>query len=646
MKSKKIICSLPGKIALYSLFVISSLILVISVVLAIVANGTELYYKTPDEIKRDISTNRIRNCFLDYAYAYANGYSPSRTGSYNPAVIIYDLEGNILKEYNTEEYRQSDSALYRTYSHNYTIVKEEYHLRVDDGINPFNQFEDQRYIEVSICLLDNQFVDVEDYYINKAIDITDSVKYAVYPAIIIAFIMCIVFFVLIMYSSGRKSTSNNIERGYFTLIPIEIMSVLALGICIFIFAGLLAFLNEIIAVGTYLLLFIALSVLSFIASVLIILGLCSTLAVRIKLHIFKSTSIVCIFCSWIWKKLKAIFSGIGYLISSIPIIWKAIIICAAISLAELFLIGITHRQIEHLLILWFLEKLILIPLILFLIIGLNKLQKAGVAIASGNTDYVIDKKYLWGDIKKHAENLSSISTGMNKAVDERMRSERMKTELITNVSHDIKTPLTSIINYAGLISAEECSNTKITEYSEVLVNQSEKLKKLIEDLVEASKASSGNLDVELVPCDAGTFISQASGEFEEKLSNNHLVLVCNQPDEEVMIMADPRRMWRIFDNLMNNICKYSLENSRVYLTLKKEKNKAVITFKNTSRDELNISPEELMERFVRGDKSRNTEGNGLGLNIASSLTKLQGGELELSIDGDLFKATLIFPLVK
>ena len=251
-----------------------------------------------------------------------------------------------------------------------------------------------------------------------------------------------------------------------------------------------------------------------------------------------------------------------------------------------------------------------------------------------------------GDLKKQGEDLNSIASGMSLAVEKQLKSERMKTELITNVSHDIKTPLTSIINYADLIGKEPCENAKITEYAEVLVRQSVRLKRLIEDLVEASKASTGNLEVCLQPCDASVFLIQADGEYEEKLKKADLTLVVQQSESEIRILADGRRMWRVFDNLMNNICKYAQPGTRVYLILEKKEKKAVITFKNTSREALNISEEELMERFVRGDSSRNTEGNGLGLSIARSLTELQKGTMNIQIDGDLFKAVLEFPVIE
>ena len=220
----------------------------------------------------------------------------------------------------------------------------------------------------------------------------------------------------------------------------------------------------------------------------------------------------------------------------------------------------------------------------------------------------------------------------------------MKTELITNVSHDIKTPLTSIINYATLIGQEHCDCEKHASYAEVLVRKSDHLKRLLDDLVEASKAATGNLEVQLTPCNAGVLLTQAAGEFEQRCQAAGLTLVTSMPEETVQIMADSRRIWRVFENLMGNACKYSLSGSRVFLTLTKEQSHAVFTIRNTSQTVLNISARELMERFVRGDSARSTEGSGLGLSIAQSLTQLQGGAMEVSVDGDLFRVTLRFPL--
>jgi len=228
-------------------------------------------------------------------------------------------------------------------------------------------------------------------------------------------------------------------------------------------------------------------------------------------------------------------------------------------------------------------------------------------------------------------------------VDERMKSERLKTELISNVSHDIKTPITSIINYVDLLKKEEPENEKMREYIDVLSRQSDRLKKLTEDLVEASKASSGAISVKPEECELNVLLDQATGEYTEKLASSQLELILDKGPERVVIMADGRHMWRILDNLMSNVCKYSLPRSRVYLSLEADDRQARIILRNISKERIGVKAEELTERFVRGDSSRNTEGSGLGLSIAESLTRLQGGDMQISLDGDLFKVCLSFP---
>lgn len=330
----------------------------------------------------------------------------------------------------------------------------------------------------------------------------------------------------------------------------------------------------------------------------------------------------------------------------LPFIWKALLLLGGLSIFEIVVALFCSLASQSILpALLFIPQIILLALIaVYYLIQLNKFRLAAKELAQGNLSYQLTTNSMHGEFKKTGTDLNHIAHGMNIAVEERLKSERMKTELITNVSHDIKTPLTSIINYADLIAKESCENAKINEYSEVLLRQSTKLKRLIEDLVEASKASTGNLEVELTPCNASIFIEQASGEYEEKLQQANLTLITKLPEESHNILADSRRMWRIFDNLLNNICKYALPGTRVYLSLDFENDEAVFLFKNTSRDALDLSPEELLERFVRGDKSRNTEGNGLGLSIANSMAQLQKGTLLLHTDGDLFKVELRFPL--
>lgn len=236
-----------------------------------------------------------------------------------------------------------------------------------------------------------------------------------------------------------------------------------------------------------------------------------------------------------------------------------------------------------------------------------------------------------------------IATGLSKAVDEQVKSERLKADLITNVSHDLKTPLTSIINYVDLIKREKIENPRVQEYINVLEQKSGRLKTLTEDLVEASKASSGNVNIDFQLLDYAEIVMQALGEFEDKFLIRRLEIVEHIPDHPVMIEADGRRLWRVIENLLNNCCKYAVKGSRVYVDVTEDENSCSFTIKNVSEAPLNISPEELTERFVRGDVSRTTEGSGLGLSIAKSLTSLMKGELVISIDGDLYKASVVFP---
>ena len=260
-------------------------------------------------------------------------------------------------------------------------------------------------------------------------------------------------------------------------------------------------------------------------------------------------------------------------------------------------------------------------------------------------DYRVSTRAMLPDFRRYAENLNSISLGMQKAVEVQMRSERMKAELITNVSHDIKTPLTSIVNYVDLLKTAGLNSEHAPEYLEVLDRQSARLKKLTEDLVEASKASTGNIAVHAERTNVNVLIAQAAGEYEERLREHALEPVLEFKLPEAYIWADGRLLWRVLDNLLNNICKYSLEHTRVYIQTEACRGLLNVTFKNISRDALNVPAEELMERFVRGDASRSAEGSGLGLSIARSLTELQGGQFALHIDGDLFKAELTFPLL-
>ena len=276
----------------------------------------------------------------------------------------------------------------------------------------------------------------------------------------------------------------------------------------------------------------------------------------------------------------------------------------------------------------------------------GRIRKGIEEIASGNLAYRIDLTGLRGTDRHMAEKVNDIGGGLNRAVDEAMRNERLKTDLITNVSHDIKTPLTSIINYVDILKRSDIADEKIRGYLDILEAKAQRLKTLTEDVVEASKVSSGNITLEYMDVDLRELVRQTEGEMAEKFSARKLTMVVSLPDEPAVIHVDGRRMWRVLENIFNNAAKYAMPGTRVYADLTMSEDEVHFSLKNISEQPLNIPAEELTERFIRGDISRSTEGSGLGLSIAKSLTSMQGGKFELYLDGDLFRADLSFPRVK
>ena len=328
-------------------------------------------------------------------------------------------------------------------------------------------------------------------------------------------------------------------------------------------------------------------------------------------------------------------------LANLSMIVKATIVFLMVFFIEAYLLlaGGVDGGVFMLYVIW---KIVEYWILLKLLAQFRMLFDGGVRIAQGDYSHPIDCHKMMFEFRQHAENLNNVQNGVAKAVEEKMKSERFRTELITNVSHDIKTPLTSIINYVDLIKKEPLESETMKEYVEVLDRQSNRLKKLIEDLMEASKASTGNLPVNAEVCDATVMLTQIVGEFSERAEKNQLEMVVECPQPPVEIYVDGRHLWRIIDNLMGNICKYAQPGTRVYITLEKFHGMVIMTFRNISKDRLKMDSEELFGRFVRGDSSRNTEGNGLGLSIAKSLTELMHGNLAVQIDGDLFKVILSF----
>ena len=368
-----------------------------------------------------------------------------------------------------------------------------------------------------------------------------------------------------------------------------------------------------------------------------------TLCARVKLERWWENTVCCWLLRlcrrilrWCWRVLCRAWGALAGFVRGIPLVWRTAVGCCVIGV---LLFALEGNHADGLL-------LMLIALLsvaaCLLSMQLRRLQKGGEALAAGDLTSQVDTSHMYFDLKRHGENLNAISRGMSIAVEQKLKSERLKTELITNVSHDIKTPLTSIVNYVDLLQREHTPEQE-REYLAVLDRQAHKLKKLTVDLVEMSKASTGNIPCHIARRSVRELIDQTVGEYAEKLSAARLEPVVTLPDEELYCLCDGALMWRVLDNLLSNACKYACAGTRLYVAARREGETVAFSFKNISRDALNIDPDELMERFVRGDSSRTTEGSGLGLNIAKSLVELQKGTFSIAIDGDLFKVGFILP---
>lgn len=350
--------------------------------------------------------------------------------------------------------------------------------------------------------------------------------------------------------------------------------------------------------------------------------------------------------SIIWRCCSLIKRFVVFVFSGLDVAWKLAFLVAFWGVG-LYLYGLftTLRSGLFCFFLGLLWGIAGVVLSIWIGIQLNALKKGGEAIARGDLEYRVNAKELWPTFRCHAFNLNSAAMGMSKAVEGKMKSERFKTELITNVSHDLKTPLTVIVSYVDLLKKEEIENEQAKEYVETIERQAAKLKKLTEDLVEASKASSGTITVNRERFNIGELVIQSVGEFSEKFQSADIVPIVNIPEEEIAVFTDGRLLWRVFDNLIQNIIKYAQPGTRAYFDLTRTEKEAVLEIKNISKEPLNMSAEALMERFVRGDESRGSEGNGLGLSIAKSLTEVCGGKFELKLDGDLYKVEIVIPTV-
>lgn len=568
-------------------------------------------------------------------------------------IHIYDeFTFNILKKEYKENgiIEESTTLYYEVYDDNGEII---------DVYQ--NKYYEQKGYSINIYLKDELVAKDGFYYATELFDLIAGQQTTHFISAIISAVLSLALFIFLMCSSGHKDGVEGIHISRFDRFPVDVLSAIYLGLTFLLGLGIFYLFDTFYnmqmyydsTIGMVIPFFIGLSVIGIVLDFVLFAILSMTTAVRLKTRTYiKSTLIYIVLkfafkfikwsCKVICKFCKKTIHLIWSFIRSIPFVWKTVLSVVSILFVEFCILGAFDWGYFWPTV-WVMNAVIGAFAIVVAIL-LKRIKKGTEEIAKGNIYKKINTKYMFLDIKDHAENINNINDGIAKAVEERIKSERFKTELITNVSHDIKTPLTSIINYVDLLEKEEIENETAKEYIDVLSRQSARLKKLIEDLLEASKASTGNISVNLTQLELGILLSQALGEYDEKFSKNNLQVVLNKTDDLLLVMADNRHIWRVFDNILNNISKYAQPNTRVYIDAKRNGRNAEISFRNISKDALNISGDELMERFVRGDSSRNTEGSGLGLSIAKSLTEVQKGSLKIEIDGDLFKVRLTFPI--
>ncbi|MBO5247972.1 MAG: sensor histidine kinase [Clostridia bacterium] len=631
--------SIPFKI---SIFLLTAILLFISVVGGIFTVTLEIYQfydYSKDELKEELLSRRIADeCYTVFRGEY---YHHAVATDPNFRYTVLDKDGATLAGTETKNTAYTRTYYYYEWKEEGYNSLGEYYSYYDSAFVEEENFKERTPLYTVTGGYDafNPVTNGDLYWMERGIDVLFGFRW-ILPLVTGAALLLTAFgTVFLCCVAGRTPRSEEAVLTGWNKLPLDLFLLVAggLGVGVF-FLGWFVLESE--RISFYLL---SLPILGLIASALLLASITS-LSARIKVGGMLKTSLIGRLGIWSFCGLRRGCNTLRQLIRKIPTV-PTVASVAGLFAACNILLGILSKEPLVFLLLT-LESVIGFFFAVVVAVGFASVERHGDSIANGDLDHKMDTVFLVGPLKKYGETLNRIGDGLNTAVNERIKSERMKTELITNVSHDIKTPLTSIINYVDLLSKKEAGDEDSAEYLLILKRQSARLKKLAEDIVEASKASSGALVIDPVPCDLGVLLEQTAGEYEEKMKDCGLTVLLEKPEEEVTVLADGKRLWRVFDNLMNNICKYALSGTRVYLTVTQEEERATICFRNVSKDPLNIRPEELTERFVRGDASRHSEGSGLGLAIAQSLTELQGGTFEISIDADLFKVTITFPILK
>ncbi len=485
-------------------------------------------------------------------------------------------------------------------------------------------------------------ISAEDNYVASlaTFNFLYNMRYSFIVLLILSGIASVFFFVYLVRTAGYSKDAQAPSLSAIDRIPLDIFILGTIGL----FSFFIAVVSSLMRYNVSPLIEAVVSALALLIFSLLFLAICMTLSVRIKTGKWWRNTLTFYILRWIKRVFMWLINAIKLLLIAIPLIWKVVLGTSLFLIIDFVLINISFHSITALLLFALFNGAVFI-LVLKIALQIYRLKEASNHLAQGDYDKKVQLSPMFAALTQIGNNLNNISLGMQRAVEQQLKGERLKAELITNVSHDIKTPLTSIVNYVDLLKKENIQTQPVAEYIAVLDRQSARLKKLTEDVLEASKVSTGNVSLSPTRLNVIELLSQSLGEYSEKFKESDLTLISHFPSTSPYIFADGRLLWRTFDNLLNNICKYAQPKTRVYVEADADEQHVLITFKNISTQALNISSDELIERFVRGDSARTTEGSGLGLSIAKSLVELQKGTMQIQIDGDLFKVQLSFALV-
>ena len=615
---------------------------------------------TFDKVRIRYVLNEYKRYSVPNDAQYREMYDPERS---NVFFVIKDSKGAILADYGSDAQYQMRYEYEELYiDSGKPITEKKYFATREEAAEYIEELEEDYVIsgwsynheegELEVIFYEYQVYTVEAfirrdllakdryYYSLKAVDVIVALRYWVILIGVISAVMCVLLVIYLCSAEARLGVASG-ERSFNFIhrIPLDVYFTFCALCCV----CMVAVFSELTLGDEYEALSIFMFVCIFTVCLLLAASAIITFAARLKDGYWWKNTFIFFIVKGIAKLLGWFWSGSVYIVKQIPLFWKAILALIAVKAVEFIFLLLGFEIYAAF---WILESAAVVFAVVYIVIALRKLQKAAAEMSNGDLDYRADLTYMPGVLREHGYNLNHIGAGLKTALDEQVKSEHMKAELITNVSHDIKTPLTSIVNYVGLLKKEGLGSDSAEEYLGVLERQAIKLKKLTEDLIDASKATAGCVKVNAERTDVNVLLSQACGEYEGKFMEKELIPILSLADENPSIYADGGLVWRVFDNLLNNICKYSQRGTRVYLRSSLSGGKVTVSFSNISEAQLNISSDELMERFVRGDVSRNTEGSGLGLSIARSLVELQKGSFDIKIDGDLFKAELIFDVME